>query len=102
MNPSHYFTKSRQQSEIQLANAVTQIFELKTKLCNPLRPILPLGVFREMHCLHHQGDKNRRARKNIFLRSVHRFLVTSNAAPSSLIHITLKMETISSSETRFL
>jgi hypothetical protein len=36
---------------------------------------------------------------DVFLRSVHRLLVTANVAPSSPILVTLMMEALSSSET---
>jgi hypothetical protein len=38
----------------------------------------------------------------VFLRSVHRLLVTDNVVPSSLILLTLMMEALSSSETSVL
>jgi hypothetical protein len=53
-----------------------------------------------MYRLHHQGDKNRRARNSVeFLRSVHRLLVTANVVPNSASIVTLMMEAIRSSET---
>jgi hypothetical protein len=38
----------------------------------------------------------------VFLRSVHRLLVTASVVPSSLIHVTLMKEVLSSSETSVL
>jgi hypothetical protein len=63
----------------------------------------------EMYRLHHQGDKNRRARNNVSSNQqpthgakkycVSRLLVTANAVPSPTILVTLMMEAIRSSET---
>jgi hypothetical protein len=58
--------------------------------------------------LHHQDDKNRRAVTNnrstllVYHRSVLWLLVTANVVPSLPILVTLMIETICSSETRFL
>jgi hypothetical protein len=46
--------------------------------------------FGETYRLHHQADKNQRTRNWL--------LVTANVVPSSLIHFTLIMEVIRSSE----
>jgi hypothetical protein len=55
--------------------------------------------------LHHQGDKNQRARNivtsNVFLSSVLRLLVTDNVRSSPIL-VTLMMETILSFETPVL
>jgi hypothetical protein len=50
----------------------------------------------------HQGGKNRRARKNVFIRIVLRLLVTANVIHSSPVLVTLMMEAIRSSETSIL
>jgi hypothetical protein len=55
-----------------------------------------------MNSLHHQGDKNRRARNNVSNNWYLRLLVTANVVPSSPILVTLMMETIHSSETSVL
>jgi hypothetical protein len=54
--------------------------------------------FEGTYHLQHQGDKNRRARNIVFLRSVRRLLVKANVAPSSPILVTLIMEALRSSE----
>jgi hypothetical protein len=63
-----------------------------------------------MYRLHHQGDKNRRARNNVsrllqskhtdivIVRSVLQLLVTAYVVPSSPILVSLMMETILASE----
>jgi hypothetical protein len=63
-------------------------------------------ISEEAYRLHHQGDKNRRARNNVssnyqskLLRGVIRLLVTANVVPSLSILVTLMTEKISSSET---
>jgi hypothetical protein len=51
------------------------------------------------YSLHHQGDKNWRARNNVSSNySVLRLLATVNIVPSSPILVTLMMEAIRSSE----
>jgi hypothetical protein len=47
-------------------------------------------------------SSNRRTLHFVFLRSVRRLLVTVNVVPSSPIFVTLMMQELSSSETRFL
>jgi hypothetical protein len=54
--------------------------------------------------LHHQGDKNQRARNNVrsnflFLHIIRHLLVTANMAPSSLNLVTLMMEPLHSTKT---
>jgi hypothetical protein len=50
--------------------------------------------------LHHQSNKNQRAKNNVyFIRSVLRLLDTANVVLSSPILVTLMLETIRSSET---
>jgi hypothetical protein len=51
------------------------------------------GTYRRLHA----GDKNR-----VFIRSVHRVLVTAHVVPSSQILITLMKEVLNSSETSVL
>jgi hypothetical protein len=66
--------------------------------------------FGGIHCLHHQGHKNRWARNNVsntyyvivFLCSVLSLIVTATVVPSSPILVILMMEGISSSETSVL
>jgi hypothetical protein len=66
--------------------------------------------FRGKYRFHHQGDKIWQAMNKVgsihkakkFLRSVLRLLVTAKVVPSSLILVTMMMETISSSETSVL
>jgi hypothetical protein len=65
------------------------------------RDVTPCGScknrrFGGTHRLHHQGDKNRRARNN------GRLLVKANGVPSSPILVTLMTEALSSSETSVL
>jgi hypothetical protein len=61
--------------------------------------------------LHHQNEKNRRARnsvssnyepKHVFIRSMRLLIIASNVIPRSLILITLMIEAIPSSETSIL
>jgi hypothetical protein len=47
-------------------------------------------------------QRNKKYKHFIFLRSVHRLLVTANVDPSSPILVTLMMEALSSSETSVL
>jgi hypothetical protein len=42
--------------------------------------------------LHHQGDKNQRAKNDVFLPSVPRLLVIANVIPRPPILVTLMME----------
>jgi hypothetical protein len=68
------------------------------------------GRFGGTYRLHHQGDKNRRARNNVsltsnrrvFLRSVFRLLLTANVVSSTPILVTLMLEALLSSETSVL
>jgi hypothetical protein len=55
--------------------------------------------FGRTYRLHHQGDKNLRARNNVLPRTMHRLLVTASIFSSSRIPIMLMKEAISSSET---
>jgi hypothetical protein len=59
--------------------------------------------FAGTYLLHHQYEKNQRARNNVsrFLRSVLQLLVTDNVVPISLILFTLMIE-VTSSETSVL
>jgi hypothetical protein len=70
----------------------------------------PCGSYKNLrfggtYRLHHQGDKNRRARNNVssnsvvYLRRLRRLLVTANVIPSSPILVTLMIVAIRSSET---
>jgi hypothetical protein len=60
--------------------------------------------FGVMYRLHHQGDKNRRARNSVSRNQEPklRLLVTANVAPSSPIPVIMKMEAILLSETSVL
>jgi hypothetical protein len=52
--------------------------------------------------LHHQGEKNHGAFQPVFLHSVLQALVTAYTVTSSMILVTLMMEALSSSDSRFL
>jgi hypothetical protein len=63
--------------------------------------------FGGVHRLHHQGDKNRRARNNVssnyqLNRSVLRFLLTASVVSSSPILMTLMKEAVVSPKRRLL